>query len=63
MATGGCDAYAVRGGYAGERGAAGAGLQARPPTWWSWMIEPAARMVFGLRGSCVSELPRKSNAL
>ena len=30
---------------------------------WSWMIEPAARIVFGLRGSCVSELPRKSNAL
>ena len=26
VATGGCGAYAVRGGYAGERGAGGAGL-------------------------------------
>ncbi len=28
----------------------------------TWIMDPAARMVRGLRGSCVSEVPRYSNA-
>ena len=32
-------------------------ISATSISWWSWKIDPAARMVLGLRGSCVSELP------
>jgi len=38
-------------------------LMATSMSEWSWMIEPAAKIVLGLRGSCVREFPRKSNAL
>ena len=29
---------------------------------WSWMMDPAARMVLAFFASCVSDVPRKSKA-